>query len=140
MDEYRIGSKSTPVAIAIACLLVAAAAAYYFAFPKAEGARSTTDVGSNVPQAARPELPVHVRTPPSFGSFAAPSLENSGATPFALRVTVRRPASGQQHEWKIELQAKETLQLARQGGWTFASGDELELVQDGYRPRKVALQ
>jgi hypothetical protein len=140
MEEARILSRSTRLAIAIACLLMVTAAAYFFVYPEADRARPTTDVWSNVQHVAQPDLPVHVLTPPSIGGFAVPQLQNSTAKPFALRVAVRRPGSGQQHEWKIELQPKQTLSLARQGGWAFARGDELELVQDGFRPRKVQLQ
>ncbi len=108
--------------------------------PTPTHASVTTEERSNVQQLTQEELPVHVVTPPSFGQVVFPELRNSSAKQFALRVTVRRRGSNEQHEWLIELQPNQTLSLVRQGGWTFAGGDELELVQDGYRPRKVQLQ
>jgi len=134
------GSAWTRMVIAIACLGVGGTAFYFFAFPQADRTRMTTDMLSNVQQMTQEDLPVHVVTLPSFGGVAAPELRNSSPKEFALRVTVRRPSSSEQHEWLIKLQPNQTLPLGRQGGWTFAGGDELELVQDGYRPRKVRLQ
>lgn len=103
------------------------------------GTGMTTHEWSNVQQLTQQDLPVHVVTPPSFGAVV-PELQNSSAKQFTLRVTVRRPGTDQQHEWVIELKPNQTLSLARAVGWTFAYGDELELVQDGYAPRKVRLQ
>ena len=103
------------------------------------GTEMMTQVQSNVQPLSQQDLPVHVVMPPSFGAVT-PQLQNSSANPFTLRVTVRRPGTDQHHEWVIELEPNQTLSLARRGGWTFADGDELELVQDGYRPKKVRLQ
>ena len=125
---------------AIICLVGGGAAAYFLAYPQSDPARMTADVVSNVRQLAQEDLPVHVVTAPSFGTAVNPELRNSSAKLFALRVTVRRQGSNEQHEWMIELQPNQTLSLVRQGGWTFADGDELELAQDGYRTRRVRLQ
>jgi hypothetical protein len=86
-----------------------------------------------------PELPVHVLTPPTRGEVL-PQLQNASAQTRTLRVTVRRPGTDRKKAWVIALGPNQTLSIARRDGWAFAFGDELELVQDGYRTRKVLLQ
>jgi hypothetical protein len=139
MAEGKTALPARWIAVCVVCLLAGGAAAYFLLVAKPDTARLTAEAPSNVQQAPEQELPVHVLTPPSFGALD-PQLQNSSANKIALRVTVRRPGSSEQHEWLMTLEPNQTLSLGRQGGWTFADGDDLELVQDGYRPKKVRLQ
>jgi hypothetical protein len=90
------------------------------------------------PAPAQPDLPVRVSLRSALmGSGKVAQLHNFGATELAVAVTVRSNASNQQKEWRIVIPANGTKQIGRRQGWNFAFGDELELLQDGYRPMKI---
>lgn len=141
MADYRSTIWRTRIAIAIVFIAAAGAAAYFLVIPKSEKPATPAEIVANVKLLTQDELPVHVITGPGFGGLSgAPELQNASGMPLALRVTVRRPRTNEQHQWQLEVKPNQMLNLAGQGGWTFAAGDELELVKDGYRPRKVTLQ
>jgi hypothetical protein len=59
-------------------------------------------------------------------------LTNKSARPLSLEATVRRPRLKQSKTFQLEVAPGATSELGYRQGWSFASGDTVSLIHEGY--------
>jgi len=86
---------------------------------------------------AMPDLPTRVSFRPALiGSGLVAQIQNFGATELVIAATAKSAATNQQKSWRLVIAPGKSANIGHMEGWSFADGDELELVESGYRPLK----
>ncbi|HXY05283.1 MAG TPA: hypothetical protein VEI05_01950 [Burkholderiaceae bacterium] len=86
-------------------------------------------------QLAQPDLPVRVWVRKAMtGNAIVARLHNFGEKELVLAVTVRRSQTDKHSTWNVDVAPSGTQVIGKEQGWTFAAGDQIDVVANGFRP------
>jgi len=84
---------------------------------------------------AKPDLPIRVWVRKAFANNSIIArMHNFGEKELVLAVTAHNRQTEQRSTWSVAIAPSATQVIGREQGWTFAAGDEIDLVGNGYRP------
>jgi hypothetical protein len=84
---------------------------------------------------AKPDLPVRLWVRKAFATNVITArMHNFGDKELVLAVTAHNRQTDQRSTWNVAIAPSATQVIGREQGWTFAAGDEIDLVGNGYRP------
>jgi hypothetical protein len=84
---------------------------------------------------AKPDLPVRVWLKAGLpGSRMIVRLHNFGTGSLTVSVTARRSGTNEHNAWLVALAPNATEDIGSDPGWTFATGDQLDIHEDSHRP------
>ncbi len=91
-------------------------------------------------EASKPQLPVVVSFRSSLlGKGMVAVIENTTDRYLTLVLTARNPTLATARRFTLELAPKTSKDFGHLEGWQFASGDELALFHDDFRPLRVSV-
>jgi len=94
-------------------------------------------VVSEVREKSQPALSLTIASRKALlGSGLVVRFENVGTTEIVAGVTARSTTTNQQKDWRLVISPGKYEELGHLQGWAFVSGDEIEVVENGYRPMK----
>jgi hypothetical protein len=94
-------------------------------------------VVSEVREKSQPALSLTIASRKALlGSGLVVRFENVGTTEIVAGVTARSTTTNQQKDWRLVISPGKYEELGHLQGWAFVSGDEIEVLENGYRPMK----
>lgn len=108
--------------------------------PATRKSAATASPGAGSVEGARPALPVAVafrREPFAKGKVVV--LTNTGAQKLDCKLKVSRPGSGAARTLTVALTPGSEKRVTRADGWTFATGDRLQIADASHATKEVAV-
>lgn len=88
--------------------------------------------------AGKPELPVTLHFRRSFwGRGLVAEIENTSEQYLTLILSVRNPTLATARRFQVSLKGGDDIAFGHDDGWQFASGDEVAIYHNDYRPLKT---
>jgi hypothetical protein len=95
-------------------------------------------LGDQVVDSAKPELPVEVSFRKSFwGRGLVAKFRNKSAHSLTLILAVRNPTLSKANRFQLNVGPQDSEEFSYSEGWEFASGDELNVYNSGFRGLKI---
>lgn len=86
-------------------------------------------------QTKKPEMPISVSTRQAlFGAGLVAQFTNNSDRFLAVIATFKNPTTSQQESFRLDLSPKSLKEVGHLEGWTFVSGDEINIQHNDYEP------
>lgn len=97
-------------------------------------------VGEQVPESAKPALPVEVSFRKSFWTRRLiAQLKNQSTRSLVLVLAIRNPTLSRFRRFQLKLGPQDKEEFGSSDGWEFASGDELAVYHNDYKGLKITV-
>jgi hypothetical protein len=89
---------------------------------------------------SKPEMPVAISYRKAMtGRGLVVTFRSVSPRHLAVAVTLTNPSLNQQKQYRIDLAPGQASELGHLEGWTFASGDKIEIRHNEYRPSNLVI-
>ena len=90
---------------------------------------------------AKPDIPISVSIREALmGSGLVAQLTNNSDRYIAVVATFTNPTTNQSVTTRIDISPNDTKEIGHLEGWAFASGDQILLEHNDYRPSRITVQ
>ncbi len=82
-----------------------------------------------------PQMPIEVKYRPALlGPGLVVAINNTSDRHLSILATFKNPSVNQEKSFRVDVPPRGKTELGHREGWTFASGDQIELSHNDYKP------